>query len=394
MTGSLGTYGSRCGEWALGSFGGAPIPPLVFPTGWQRQCPLVIQSSVVIADQTHFPVCLTNATNCLPAEMVTAGDPNAAQANGGDIRFSTDILGASQIPCEVVNFLQNATASLATVEIWVPVDILDAANVTIYIWYKTASPQSQPDADDTFGSQAVWDANFTIVEHFGNGTVLSVLDSTSNANDGTNNNGAAAAGKFGGGINFSLASRFVSFAAGAPSGTAARTFEFWENVADSGTGLYYDQGAVATGQRNQIVTGSTGADTFIDINGASRNMILTNTRTSTWHFLALTMVTDINQAIFYFDGTAPAMGVATLALATAATPILLNQSVAGGLGQVGSYDEFRISDVVRSASWLNSTYATQNSPGTFTIAGTPVVPGSGSVGNPLSGVNPLQGFIA
>ena len=115
QTGSLGTYDTRCGNWALGSYGGAPTPPLVFPTGWLRRCPLVIQSSVVTGDETHFPVLLTNATSCLPAEMVTANGANSAQANGGDIRFSTDLLGTNQIPCQIVNFLQDATASLATV---------------------------------------------------------------------------------------------------------------------------------------------------------------------------------------------------------------------------------------------------------------------------------------
>ncbi len=369
---------------------------MAFPIGWNRQCALVIQHTLVTADQTAFPVCLTNATNCLPAEMVTLGGGNAAQADGGDIRFSSDSAGTAQLACEIVQFVQNATASSAVVEIWVPVSILTAVDVTIYVWYNAGGGQTQPAANAAFGSQAVWDSSYKNVQHFGDGTTLSVADSTSNANNGTNNSGAAAAGKFGGGVNFASAANYISFAAGSPTGTAARTIEMWVKTSSAVTAVFYDQGVSSTGQRDLIYTPSAGVVPTFDINGASIATQTGNVRNGAWHYLAMIAQTDITNTHFYIDNTTPLMTSANLALNTAATPIFLNASIpSGGTGQVGLYDEFRISNVIRSAAWLLATYNTQNSPGTFTIAGSPTTPGGGgsTKANPFSGVSPIQGFL-
>jgi hypothetical protein len=82
-----------------------------FPTGWLRQAKLTVQHAQVPADQTAFPVLVTAAT--LPNEMVTAGGANAAQSDGGDIRFSSDAAGSSQLACEIVIWTQNANPALA-----------------------------------------------------------------------------------------------------------------------------------------------------------------------------------------------------------------------------------------------------------------------------------------
>ncbi len=82
------------------------------------------------------------------------GDPNAAQANGGDIRFSTDSAGASQIALEVVVWTQNANPASAAAELWVgPVAVNSASDVTIYVWYSAGGAVSQPAAGAAFGSQ-------------------------------------------------------------------------------------------------------------------------------------------------------------------------------------------------------------------------------------------------
>lgn len=327
--------------------------------------------------------------------MVTSGGGNAAQSNGGDIRFSSDINGTTQLACEIVQWTQNATPSSAVAEIWVPISILTGSDVTIYVWYNAGGSQSQPAANASFGSQAVWDSNYKIVEHFGDGTTLSVNDSTSNANNATNHSGAATAGKFGGGVNFPAATNYFSFAAGAPSGANARTIEWWVKTSSSGTGVFYDQGVTSTGQRNLLYTPST-QHIFFDINGGNLDTLSGTTRDGSWHCCALSVVSDIHNSHIYIDGVDEPLGSAALAMNTAATPIYLNSNVDGNtVGQVGSYDEFRISNIVRSTSWLNSTYNTQSSPGTFTIAGTPTGTGGGggNIANPLGGVNPLQGFI-
>ncbi len=344
---------------------------MAFPTGWLQSAPLVIQHALVPANQTNFPTLITNATNCLPPAMVTLGGAHAAQSDGGDIRFTTDAAGTNRIACDIVQWVQNATPASAVVEIWVPTNPLTASDVTIYVWYDAGGGQTQPAANAAFGSQAVWDSDYNIVQHFGDGTTLSVTDSTSNANNATNHSGVAAAGKFGGGVDFSNAANFMTFAGGAPSGANARTIEMWVKTSSAVTAVFFDQGVSSTGQRGLIYTPSSGVKPTYDINGASILTQTGNVRDGSFHYLAMTAVTDITNTQFYIDNTAPLMTSANLALNTAATPLILNGSTpSGGTGQVCVYDEFRVSKIVRSANWLMTCYNNQNSPGSFIIAGT------------------------
>ncbi len=375
---------------------------MAFPVGWLRQCPLVIQHGQVTGDQTGFPILLTNATNCLPAEMVTTGDPHAAQSDGGDIRFSSDSLGVTQLPCEIVQFVQNATASSAVVEIWVQASILTGTDVTIYIWYQAGGGLSQPAANAAFGSQAVWDSHFKTVSHFGDGTTLSLADSTANANTATNHSGTAAAGQHTGGVNFSAQTNYLGWGSGAtPSGATSRTIEMWWNGTGSGLRVWFDQGTVSAGKRLVILTFGGGADVSANSGDLTVSSSTVAVNDGAWHLLTVLAHSASGLFTIYVDGVLKASPSSGGSLNTDATPIDLNQSIGGGTGQVGTYDEFRASDIERSATWASTTYNCQNSPGAFTHAGSPTSPSSGSSlfrPAPLSGLgtggpffsNPLE----
>lgn len=91
---------------------------MVFPSGWNRKQKITIQSSQVSGSGSHtnFPVLIT--LDHLNTEIVNAGS-NAGLNGGGDIRFSSDSAGVTQLACEVVNFVTNATESNRRCKIYV-----------------------------------------------------------------------------------------------------------------------------------------------------------------------------------------------------------------------------------------------------------------------------------
>lgn len=144
---------------------------MAFPSGWQRRCLLTLDRTV----EDGFPVLLTQAN--LPSEMLDADGSNAALEGGGDIRFSSDIDGATQLPCEVVSFVRNNNPALGTAQIWVRCGAISS----LYVWYKKAG-ESQPLVTEAFGRNATWD-KFHAVYHLEtepNNTASEITDSTGN----------------------------------------------------------------------------------------------------------------------------------------------------------------------------------------------------------------------
>lgn len=148
---------------------------MAFPIGWGRRAPIVIDA--VAEALTDFPVHLDK--DCFPAEALDSGSANKALSDGADLRFSTTSAGTTELPFEVVRWVQDAVAGnrKATVHVKVPA-LTVGATTTIYVWYKNASA-TMPAAGDANGRNAVW-SSYAHVLH---------LNSTSAA---TNSTGATA----------------------------------------------------------------------------------------------------------------------------------------------------------------------------------------------------------
>ena len=80
---------------------------MAFPVDWGRQCELEIDHTKLSGNVSNFPVLLTEDT--LPLEMFDADGSYPAINGGGDIRFSSDINGETQLACEVVSFVTDNT---------------------------------------------------------------------------------------------------------------------------------------------------------------------------------------------------------------------------------------------------------------------------------------------
>jgi hypothetical protein len=375
---------------------------MAFPTGWNRRCALVIQHGQVNANQTAFPVLITNDSGCLPTEMVTSGGGNAAQSDGGDIRFSTDAAGTNQLACEIVLWTQNATASLAKAEIWVPVTISSTVDTTIYVWYNAGGGQTQPGAGTTFGSQAVWDSNYLTVLHLADGTTLGLTDSTSHANTATNNGSATAtAGKIDGGVALVRNSQFLTAPFVTGMGASSVTFSAWFKTSLSGQLqdiLRRDDGG---SNRNFVFrVNATNVFSFFVIFGGNPGVDSTTTYTDgAWHYATgiLGFSASTTLITLVIDGVAIGTTTAAGPQPTTSEILYIGQYSGGGEGLTGSLDEIRYSSTNRAVSWAITEYNNQNAPGSFILAGTPTTPGGGGtvLGNALyGGINPLQGFFS
>jgi archaellum component FlaF (FlaF/FlaG flagellin family) len=100
----------------------------------------------------------------------------------------------------------------------------------------------------------------------------------------------------------------------------------------------------------------------IDYTGTVLYGFVNNTNVSTsidtnWHYVTLTYDgTDIK---IYKDGAFQANTSRTGSIPTSTDTLELGRNLSGWL------DEIRVSSTARSANWINTTYANQNSPSTF-----------------------------
>jgi len=108
-------------------------------------------------------------------------DLSAAQSNGDDILFTAGD-GTTKLSHEIESW-NDFTGNLAA---WVKVPSLSSVTDTrIYIYYANAAASNQEDVIGT------WDSNYKIITHLHD----SVVDSTVNNNDGTNNGPVPSIGK-------------------------------------------------------------------------------------------------------------------------------------------------------------------------------------------------------
>ena len=119
-----------------------------------------------------------------PDGAVDPSGSSNAQSDGGDLKFYSDSSLTNRLPCEVVQFAYDSStgAGDAAIEVWVKVpSVSSAVDTVIYVTYHETD--SQPSASATYGSEAVWDADFVGVWQLDQDPTGTVVDSTANGND-------------------------------------------------------------------------------------------------------------------------------------------------------------------------------------------------------------------
>lgn len=128
------------------------------PLYWKRRCKMTIPANVVSGRHAVLRILVTNAV--MPAEVLDDTDANSCSPTGNDIKFSMDVDGLVEVPCEVVTITKDASPANQRAEIWVLVPNVDSVNGgEFYMWWcGVDSPQLGSGVTPThFSPLNVWE---------------------------------------------------------------------------------------------------------------------------------------------------------------------------------------------------------------------------------------------
>jgi Domain of unknown function (DUF4347)/Concanavalin A-like lectin/glucanases superfamily/Domain of unknown function (DUF2341) len=296
------------------------------------------------------------ALTAFPMLLSLTSDANLAahaQASGDDILF-TSADGTTKLSHEIEGYTSATGALIA----WVKVPILSATvDTVLYIYYGNASASIQQN------STAVWDAHYHGVWHLKeNGALAS--DSTSNANNATTGTlPIQTSGKIGEGQSFDGSSQFVGIPDSASLDIATDgTFSVWFKLDELRQSDLFEKGGFGGYAAWQV-----NADLWWGPqNGLVAQWSVASGAVTTGRWYRLDGVSSAGIQRLYLDGALAAQSTQIASFLNAGT-LQFGKGFDGFF--MGSLDEMRISDVVRSNGWIVTEYNNQFLPGTFTALG-------------------------
>lgn len=341
---------------------------MAFPTGWQRKCIITIPAAQISGNNSNFPVLLIDVN--FPAEMLDSG-VNSALNGGGDVCFSEDSAGVTQLACEVVSLV---TGAVPSAEIWVKLPTINTgAAKTLYVWYKK-SGETQPLVTDPMGRNAVW-FDYKGVWHLND---TSWTDSSGNGNDLTlTGTGSITAD----GVLLGASSDLRTSNTASLTGLSTLQLSTWIKPNNTAGGLF---GAV-NGENGSGYNYLT-----LDVNGtewtANNPVMFSKVRVgagATKRFAPTAtgfIQGDSLLCRYSYDGTTEKIAFNSYEASFAATGALWSNTEFGIIiGRTNSvsvthqapFKEARLSSVVFSNAYDVTTYNNQLSPAAFASSGTP-----------------------
>jgi hypothetical protein len=268
---------------------------------------------------------------------------------------------------------------------WVkPGSISSTVNTSFYMYYGSIC------LVDKQNPAGVWDDGFVARFSMADETTSSIADSTSNSNDGSKkaaDEPVQATGKIGYAQSFDGSSDFIKiddsqqlrltkftlsgwFAAevgtddlqtiiNRQTGTSSRNFVLW---VDDNSGFFTDKSLVARV--------GDGTKTIFTLEASDKEYL-----DSKWYYFTFIVDNSTKEASLYINGElkdsnntwdeAVWIDEANVSIGT--------ENLASRFFK-GILDEIRISNIVRSAAWINASYNTMNSPALFLVFGAQEVP--------------------
>ena len=321
-----------------------------YNASYQYRRKITLEADQIATTTDAFPM-LVNDT--LADMKTTTHSGNVGNDNGYDIVF-TDNNGTT-----LLNFEREYYAS-TTGEIvyWIKTDISSTTDKTIYMYYGNAS------ATDQATTTGVWDDNFVMVQHLQerpDNTEDQIKDSTSNANDGQTVTMASddqVAGQIDGSFDFDGTGDVISLGLNSIP-VSNFTYSMWIEPgtvsalkilmgAQSGSLEYRTE---ADGKLNLLKSG------IIEIGKSTGALDL-----EVWQYVTVTYDSSGNY-IHYINGNTAGSGIN---LQTIGSPsyLYLGQSQYA-FYYLGGMDEVRVSNIVRTAGWIETEYNNQSNTDSF-----------------------------
>lgn len=338
-----------------------------FNTNYLRKKALTIDHTKVSggSDLANFPVLISR----IDADLKTVGNGGFVQNSSGfDIIF-TDSTETTKLDHEIEQYV----GSTGEIEMWVRIPTLSASSDTIIYMYFDNSSISTSQENKT----GVWDANFKTVYHLKESTGSNPADSTSNALTATQNNSPTqGAGKIDGSLAFNQALlQYLSIAGTSANIIGDKTVEMWMNPSTFNTQAGASQRWIFNNIDGtnvyQIAIGSTTGFVWSVNDSSGQNITSNNTTLTTgiWYHVVGVYTASSHVVILYINGASTSNNGGASGFGVGTAGFNIGRRV-DGVGYItGSLDEIRISNTVRSAGWIATSYNAQNSPGTFYSVG-------------------------
>jgi len=331
-----------------------------YDTNYLRKKALTVDHTKVSggSDLSSFPVLISRTDT----DLKVSGSGGLVQNSSGfDIIF-TDSTESTKLDHEIEKYV----STTGEIEMWVRIPTLSASSDTIIYMYFNNSSISTSQENVT----GVWDTNYKAVWHLKESTGSNASDSTSSGATATQNNSPTqGAGQIDGSLAFNGSTQYLSVASSAVNVTGDRTFEAWINVNTfTSAARLYINNVDGTNVTQVDINTSSNRFVWIASDSSGTYKLLSNANASTWYHVVGTYNATSHAQVLYVNGanvgTTEGVGYA-------------NGSVGTNIGRRtdatnffnGSLDEIRVSNVVRTAGWVTTSYNNQNSPSTFYSVG-------------------------
>lgn len=354
---------------------------------WPNRVAITIDHTKVDATLFDFPVYINLAD--LPGQFWSG-----IRSDGGDIRVTTS--AGVEVPREVVW----VATSTQTGELHFRADsISSTTDTTFYVYWNGVTPDYE--RTDTYGSENVWTNGYLLVHHL-NAASGDEFDSTRARYDLTQNGtlNAVSAGQLGtarGKTTSSDSNFFEKDYEPNLSGMSQLTLQAWiRPTGGSATirGLWSKRTSTAQGDTAYAAFLFTDNTLGFDVAG-TRNYSTQSFSLDTWyniHHVFNGSLSGSERSRLYIDGVLDASGsTAGTQVTTITAPLNIFRLQENSNAWIGDVDEFRLSNLARSAAWIRAEHINQASPTDFYRVSSARVVGSahsaGSLGNAFSFMN-------
>lgn len=327
---------------------------------------------VCTINQSMVNQSIDNAYYPLLLSITDANLSTKAQQDGYDIVF-TNSGNTTQLPHGIEYW--NSTLGIFVARI----NVTDIKNVSSIIMYYNNSG-----ATNTQDSEGVWDSNFVMVQHLNETPTAAIIDSTSYDNDGTTVNLESSdqiTGKIDGSIKFDGVNEGIEIS-DSPSislGTDDFTFTAWVS--------YLESTSKNTILGKEAYGGVVGYSLRMQGDGATKGKIrlymkdADDVATGDWYpgtavtegeFHRITVSGDRSgNAIWYLDGDYDAQADISAHSASIDNiePLFIGKMKGNSNPFNGTLDEVRISNIIRSPAYIQTSYNNSAFPSLFVSMG-------------------------
>jgi hypothetical protein len=324
---------------------------------------ITVQGSQVPESLANFPMLFSGTYTYL---CTLANGGQVQSASGFDIVFYLDEALTVKLDHEI-DFWSGSTG---VIQAWIRIPSLaGGTNTTIWLAYGDNTITTSQE-----NKTAVWDSNYLFVTHFGDGTTLSGADSTSNGNnltEGGSPSPTATTGVISGGVNLVRSN----------SNTMLRSYEV--SLSQFTMSCWVRGNATPS----SVFAKPVGNGVFCNLNWDHGQASFRNAwdlRTSGGNYVAIKAAPSVLANTWYnfhitWNGSTARSYNAGLQNTSSAISSMFSP-VGGQVGCCplahffnGRVDEFRYSNIARSANWILTEYRNQNSPSTFYAVGDEII---------------------